>query len=78
MVSTYHPYWMIKHPYLNEKLLPLENFATSKKMEAHSLFWVTVANDGQLLIKMSIQLEINFASTEGGIPHSRGSKSIPE
>ena len=33
---------------------------TGKKAKAHQLFHLTVTNDGQLLVKMYTELDINF------------------
>ena len=43
-----------------EKHLPRIQEATGEKAEAHQLFHLTVANNGQLPVKMYTELDINF------------------
>ena len=43
-----------------EKHLPKIQAVTSEKTEAHQLFHLMVANDGQLPVKMYIKLDVNF------------------
>ena len=67
MGSKYHPCWiwgsevtLLRQSYFEKHLLPKIQVATSEKAEAHQLFHLTVANDGQLPVKMYMELDINF------------------
>ena len=46
--------------HFEKHLLPKIQVVTSEKAEAHQLFHLTVANDGQLLVKMYTELDIIF------------------
>ena len=46
--------------YFEKHLLPKIQEATGEKAEAHQLFHLTVANNGQLPVKMYTELDINF------------------
>ena len=51
---------MLRQFYFDQHLLPKIKSAMSKKANAHKLFNLTVANDGQLPIKMYTELDIPF------------------
>ena len=51
---------MLRHSHFEKHLLPTIQAATSEKAEAHQLFHLMVANDGQLPVKMYKELDINF------------------
>ena len=46
--------------YFDQHILPKIKLATGEKANAHCLFKLTVANDGQMLIKMYTELDITF------------------
>ena len=46
--------------YFNQHILPKIKPATSEKADAHCLFELTVANDGQMPIKMYTELDLTF------------------
>ena len=46
--------------YFNQHILPKIKPATGEKADAHSLFKLTVANDGQMPIKMYTELDLTF------------------
>ena len=70
MGSKFHPCWiwevrgsevmLLRQSYFEKHLLPKIQAATSEKADAHHLFHLTVANDGQLPVKMYTELDINF------------------
>ena len=45
---------------MKKHLLPKIQVVTGEKAKAHQLFDLTVANDGQLPVKMYTELDINF------------------
>ena len=47
--------------YFDQHILPKIKLATCEKANAHCLFKLTVANDGQMLIKMYTELDITFS-----------------
>ena len=51
---------LLRQSHFEQHLLPKILAATSEKAEAHQLFHLTVANDGQLPVKMYTELHINF------------------
>ena len=51
---------LLRQTYFEKHLLPKIQVATSEKANAHQLFHLTVANDGQLPVKMYMELDINF------------------
>ena len=51
---------LIHHYYFREHLLPKIGTSTGEKSDAHMLFNLMVANDGQLPIKKYVELDINF------------------
>ena len=51
---------LIGHSYFKEHLLPKIEMPTGEKSEAHNLFNLTAANDGQLPVRKYIELDINF------------------
>ena len=46
--------------YFDQHILPKINRATGEKANAHSLFRLTVPNDGQMPIKMYTELDLTF------------------
>ena len=46
--------------YFDQHILPKFNLATGEKANAHCLFKLTVANDGQMLLKMYTELALTF------------------
>ena len=51
---------LLRQSYFDQHLLPKIKLATSEKAEAHQLFNLTIANDGQFLVKMYTELDITF------------------
>ena len=51
---------LLRQAYFEKHLLPKIQVATGEKAEAHQLFHLTVANNGQLPVKMYTELDINF------------------
>ena len=51
---------LLRQSYFEQHLLPKIQAVTSEKAKAHQLFHLTVANDGQLPVKMHTELDINF------------------
>ena len=51
---------LICQPYFKEHLLPRIETPMGEKADAHMLFNVTVANDGQLPMRMYTELDVNF------------------
>ena len=51
---------LFRQSYFEKHLLPKIQVATSEKAKAHQLFHLTVTNDGQLPVKMYMELDINF------------------
>ena len=51
---------LLRQSYFEQHLLPKIQVVTSEKAEAHQSFHLTVANDGQLPVKMYTELDINF------------------
>ena len=51
---------LLRQSYFEKHLLPKIQVATSEKAKAHQLFHLMVANDGQLPVKMYMELDINF------------------
>ena len=50
--------------YFDQHILPKIKPATGEKADAHSLFKLTVANDGQMPIKMYTKLDLTFLGLE--------------
>ena len=46
--------------YFDKHILPKIKLATGEKADAHNLFKLTVANDGQMPIKMCTELDLTF------------------
>ena len=51
---------LLRQAYFEKHFLPKIQVATGEKAKAHQLFHLTVANDGQLPVKMYTELDINF------------------
>ena len=51
---------LLRQSYFEQYILPKIKPATGEKADAHSLFRLTVANDGQMPISMYTELDINF------------------
>ena len=51
---------LLRQSYFEKHLLPKIQVATSEKADAHQLFHLMVANDGQLPVKMYMELDISF------------------
>ena len=51
---------LLRQSYFEKHLLPKIQVATGEKAEAHQLFHLMVANDGQLPVKMYTELDVNF------------------
>ena len=51
---------LLRQAYFEKHLLPKIQEVTGEKAEAHQLFHLTVANNGQLPVKMYTELNINF------------------
>ena len=51
---------LLRQAYFEKHLLPKIQEATGEKAEAHQLFHLTVANNGQLPAKMYTEFDINF------------------
>ena len=51
---------LLRQSYFEKHLLPKIQVVTSEKAEAHQLFHLMVANDGQLPVKMYTELDVNF------------------
>ena len=51
---------LLRQSYFEKHLLPKIQVATSEKADAHQLFHLTVANDGQFPVKMYTELDISL------------------
>ena len=51
---------LLQQSYFDQHILPKIKPATGEKADAHCLFKLTVANDGQMLIKMYTKLDLKF------------------
>ena len=51
---------LLRQSYFEQHLLPKIQVVTSEKAQAHQLFHLMVTNDGQLPVKMYMELDINF------------------
>ena len=51
---------LLRQAYFEKHLLPKIQVVTGEKAEAHQLFHLTVANNGELPVKMYMELDINF------------------
>ena len=51
---------LLQQLYFDEHILPKIKLATGEKADTHSLFKLTVANDGQMPIKMYTKLDLTF------------------
>ena len=51
---------LFRWSYFEQHLLPKIQDATSEKAEVHQLFYLMVTNNGQLPVKMYMELDINF------------------
>ena len=51
---------LLRQSYFDQHLLPKIKVVTSEKAKAHQLFNLTVANDGQLPVKLYTELDITF------------------
>ena len=58
---------LLRQSYFDQHLLPKIKSVTSKKANTHKLFNLTVANDGQLQVKMYTELDITFLGLK--VPH---------
>ena len=62
-----HLYWdsnsevtLLQQSYFDQHILPKIKPATGEKADIHCLFKLTVANDGQMLIKIYTKLDLTF------------------
>ena len=67
MEFKFHLYWilgsevtLLQQLYFDQHILPKIKLATGEKADAHNLFKLTVANDGQMPIKMYTELDLTF------------------
>ena len=67
MEFIFHPYWILAvrlhcsgSCIFDQHILPKIKLATGEKADTHCLFKLTVANDGQMLIKMYTKLGLTF------------------
>ena len=51
---------LLQQSYFNTHILPKIKLATGEKADTHNLFKLTVANDGQMSVKMYRELDITF------------------
>ena len=51
---------LLRQSYFDQHILPMIKLATDEKADAHCLFKLTVANDGQMPIKMYTELDLTF------------------
>ena len=51
---------LLQQSYFDQHILPKIKLATGEKADAHCLFKLTVANDGQMPIRMYTELEFNI------------------
>ena len=51
---------LLRQSYFDQHILPKIKLATGEKADAHCLFKLTVANDGQMPIKMYTELDLTF------------------
>ena len=51
---------LLQQSYFDQHILPKIKLATGEKANAHCLFKLTVANDGQMLITMYTELDLTF------------------
>ena len=51
---------LLQQSYFDQHILPKIKLATGEKADPHCLFKVTVANDGQMPIKMYTELDLTF------------------
>ena len=51
---------LLQQSYFDQHILPKIKLATGEKADAHCLFKLTVANDGQMPIKMYTELDLTF------------------
>ena len=51
---------LLQQSYFDKHILPKTKLAMGEKADAHSLFRPVVSNDGQMPIKMNVELEITF------------------
>ena len=51
---------LLRQSYFEKQLQPKIQVATGEKANAHHLFYLTVTNDGQLPVKIYMELDINF------------------
>ena len=54
---------LLRQSYFEKHLLPKIQVATSEKADAHQLFHLMVTNDGQLPVKMYLELDHLFSRT---------------
>ena len=60
LLDSGHEVLLIRYSYLQEHLLPKIEVPMGEKSDAHILFNLTAANDGQLCMRKYIELDINF------------------
>ena len=51
---------LLQQSYFDQHILPKIKLATGEKADTHCLFKLTVANDGQMPIKMYTELDLTF------------------
>ena len=71
---------LICYSHFKEHLLPKIEAPMGEKLDAHILFNLTAANDGQLPVKKYIELDINFWGAESAkcrFPYPRRTKQSP-
>ena len=51
---------LLRQSYFDQHILPKIKLATGEKADAHCLFRLTVANDGQMPIRMYTELDLTF------------------
>ena len=51
---------LLQQSYFDQHILPKIKLATGEKADAHNLFKLMVANDGQMPIKMNTELDLTF------------------
>ena len=54
---------LLQESYFNKHILPIIKLTTGEKANAHNLFKLTVANNGQMPIKMYAELDLTFGGS---------------
>ena len=60
LLDSSHKGTLLQQLYFDKHILPKFKLATYQKANAHNLFKLTVANDGQMPIKMYTELVLTF------------------